>query len=216
MRTKDRIVEVAIWLFNEKGTKAVTTNHIAAAVGISPGNLYYHFRNKEDIIRAAFLMMVDFMEAESSWGSGGFVLPSLSNLDALFQKLFAVHWEYRFFFRELGALTNRDRELKTAFSQLQTKRLREIENSIRAFMDAGILKPIDEATVDFLKKSFWVFGNFWHSFVEAGGEEITVAGVEEGIEMLRNLLRPYLSKSTLRGYLKGMDTSDIREEEDRL
>ena len=57
MKTRDKIIHTALGLFNEQGTKAVTTNHIAAAVGISPGNLYYHFRNKEDIIRAIFEQM---------------------------------------------------------------------------------------------------------------------------------------------------------------
>jgi AcrR family transcriptional regulator len=48
---------LAIQLFNEQGTTVVSTNHIASAIGISPCNLYYHFRNKEDIIRAIFEQM---------------------------------------------------------------------------------------------------------------------------------------------------------------
>ena len=54
MKTRDRIIHSATELFNDQGERNITTNHIAAHLGISPGNLYYHFRNKEDIIHSIF------------------------------------------------------------------------------------------------------------------------------------------------------------------
>jgi AcrR family transcriptional regulator len=57
MSTRDRIIETAVNLFNDCGTRRITTNHIARAAGISPGNLYYYFRNKEEIIRAVLDLM---------------------------------------------------------------------------------------------------------------------------------------------------------------
>ncbi len=195
MKTKDRIVDVAIRLFNEKFTKAVTTNHIAAAVGISPGNLYYHFSNKEEIIRAVFSRMVDFIEGGASYGSGCRVSPSLSSLEEFFQKVLALHWEYRFFFLELNSLLNSDRELKSSFNEMQKKRLKEIEVSIRAFIDAGILVWMEESTIEFLVKSMWIVSIFWLSFLETGDGEITLSRLEEGIDMMRNLLHPYLTGS---------------------
>ena len=49
MKTKEKIINTAVELFNNHGTKSITTNHIAKKIEISPGNLYYHFKNKLDI-----------------------------------------------------------------------------------------------------------------------------------------------------------------------
>ena len=54
MSTREKILDTALALFNKEGTAAISTNHIAEAAGISPGNLYYHFRNKEEVIRELF------------------------------------------------------------------------------------------------------------------------------------------------------------------
>jgi AcrR family transcriptional regulator len=51
MSRKDEILNVALKLFNETNIQATTTNNIAKAMGISSGNLHYHYKNTEDIIR---------------------------------------------------------------------------------------------------------------------------------------------------------------------
>ncbi len=49
MSTKLKILETARKLFNESNTQTATTNHIAKAMGISPGNLHYHYKNREEM-----------------------------------------------------------------------------------------------------------------------------------------------------------------------
>ena len=123
MKTRDKIINTAIHLFNDQGTKSVSTNHIAAAAGISPGNLYYHFRNKEDIIRAIFEQMdiygmeqylLIFHEAQQG---------SLEAIEQTFVMIQKFNWRYRFFKRELTALIMNDGILKDKFHQTHRKML---------------------------------------------------------------------------------------------
>lgn len=66
IKTYDRIIQESLKLFNEQGERSITTNHIAAHLGISPGNLYYHFRNKEEIVYQIFLMYREFINQRLS------------------------------------------------------------------------------------------------------------------------------------------------------
>ena len=79
MPNRERLLDTAPGLFNERWTAVVYTNHIAAAASISPGNLYYYFRNKEEIVRALFERLFDAVEhlADLCWLISEFWLPSL-------------------------------------------------------------------------------------------------------------------------------------------
>jgi len=117
---RERIIEAARELFNERGAHAVTTNHIAAHLGISPGNLYYHFGNKEEIIRAIFPR---FIEAAQQT----IVLPR--NRDVTAEDVGRYHlagiemlWEFRFLSRDPAGLMARDPSLTEAFAA-QRKRM---------------------------------------------------------------------------------------------
>ena len=108
---RDRILEAAIALFNARGVRDVTTNHIAEHLGISPGNLYYHFGNKEEIVRAIFPRIDAAVHAAVALpGPEGitpdrlaaYYLAGLENLSA-----------YRFFFADVAYLVGRDPELAT-------------------------------------------------------------------------------------------------------
>lgn len=50
MSTRDKIMDVALHMFSERGYEAVSIRDICGKVGIKESTLYYHFKNKKDIL----------------------------------------------------------------------------------------------------------------------------------------------------------------------
>ena len=97
---RQRILDASIELFNTSGTIAVTTNHIARHLKISPGNLYFHFADREEIVRELFKGLRE--ETYRVWDGAGHDPLSFLN------ESFEVFWRYRFFHREMYHLRRQD------------------------------------------------------------------------------------------------------------
>ena len=197
MKTSDKIIETAIRLFNEQGTKAVSTNHIAAATGISPGNLYYHFRNKEDIIRAIFEQMdtyglIQYQGVLDKFGPG-----TLAAMEQTFVMIQEFNWRYRFFKRELTALIMNDALLKERFHTTNSQMLAIIRNSIECSISEGSIKAMDEAEIGHFTDAVWLLALFWLNYLEVGGEEVNETSLKRGNDVLRMMMRPYLNEDAV-------------------
>ena len=118
MNTKERIIATAIDLFNLHGTKAISTNHIAKEMGISPGNLYYHFRSKNDIIRSISDNFSN--ELGSVFNIQLDTIPDFSsNLTTLFNRFFKIQQSYQFLFLEGVHLTKQDSRVLDNYTKLR-------------------------------------------------------------------------------------------------
>ncbi len=189
INTRRRILETAIRLFNEKGTKAVTTNHIAAAMGISPGNLYYHFRSREDIIRAILDVMDECGFAAVKHVERETAPISLEGLERKFRVIQEINWKFRFFKRELLALIMNDPALKKRFKKSHDAILFMIKDSIHRAMEAGLLKKMDEAEIDLLAHELWLVILFWLNYLEISGMKVTKKTIARGNDILRDILK---------------------------
>ena len=189
--TRGRVVAAALRLFNERGTAAVSTNHIAGEAGISPGNLYYHFRNKEEIIREIWARL-DVLWGEAYAMPAGRA-PTLGDLRAMMEGTYAVLWEYRFFYRELGALTRRDPELARRYLEVRGRGLRGTEGLLRGFVEAGVLEEAEDDALPELARVLMLMAEYWLPFEEAGGEELGPERVREGAGLMMRVLEPRLT-----------------------
>jgi AcrR family transcriptional regulator len=190
---RERIIETAIELFNARGTKVVTTNHIAAAMGISPGNLYYHFRNKEEIIRAIFAQMHEvgtreYRAINAVRGPG-----TAETMIETFIMIQRFNWRYRFFKRELTALVMADPLLGEQFVTSHRANLAMVDAALERSIAQGFLKPIAESVRKLLAEQVWMMTLFWLNFLEVNGEEVNDSTLERGIKHLQLMLGAYLT-----------------------
>lgn len=160
-RTRERILETALRLFNEYGEPGVTTTAIADEMNISPGNLYYHYHSKDKIVEALFFAYRDEIEhtltapesrpvhAEDAW----------LFLHLVFE---AIH-KYRFFYRDINELVSRHRVLETQFKRILAHKKRTAANILQGLVEAGEMTagPMD---VEALAVNMTVLATYWLSY----------------------------------------------------
>lgn len=209
--TKDRIVTAAVELFNASSVGAVTTNHIAAHLGISPGNLYYHFANKEEIVRAAFERMN--ADADGLWQtSSGDKFDPLA-LQRIVVGNLQLYARYIFFARELASLLRADKDLRDRHSEISARRMDQLVASLRPLIAAGLLRDVgDDDDLRSLAESAWMIGLFCVPYAETVDEgpsgtsstsstsgksakargARTRAALERGALLVLHLFKPYM------------------------
>ncbi len=192
LATKEKILAAALKLFNEKNTQAATTNHIAAALGMSPGNLHYHFKNREAIVFALYERMLSkSVLARSS-------LPAtITQVHEHQLYLAQVYWTYRFFNRELLFLLSRDPELKTRYIKENIAHKQRIRIVLEQLSANGYLDiPADHVYTQ-LADTVLLCNRFWHSHLETLGIEVDEANLAEGFGHIEGAMRPYLTAKAL-------------------
>ena len=126
--TRQRILDASLAMFNAQGEPHVTTNHIADELEISPGNLYYHFRNKDDIIEQLFARYEERMDVALTAPVDR--LPGLEDIWLQLHLVFECIWDYRFLYRDLVEILSRNRRLRIRFARL----LKRADDSAHAVM----------------------------------------------------------------------------------
>jgi len=164
--TRERILEASLELFNSQGERSVTTNHIAAHLGMSPGNLYYHFRNKQMIIAELFAIYKAQVD--------GFLrLPSARPLTVedktvYLEALLAAMWQYRFLHRDMEHLLAADPQLAEDYRQFARRSLDSAQAIYRGFVEAGVLRMSPEQTEE-LAINAWIILTSWVQFLGTVG-----------------------------------------------
>ncbi|CAH0524434.1 TetR/AcrR family transcriptional regulator [Vibrio hippocampi] len=189
MKTRDRIVHTALEMFNSDGERNVTTNHISSQLEISPGNLYYHFRNKQEIVREIFSLYSKELIERFSPVQGQ--QESLGLLKHYLDSIFTLMWKYRFFYANLPEILQRDPELHTDYINVQDRLQGNLINILKAFVDMNLL-ALKEKELKSLVVTLHLMAVSWLSYRSAMSPKtrITEEVVQQGMLQMINAVKP--------------------------
>ena len=192
MKTKEKIITTAIKLFNLHGTKAISTNHIAKEMGISPGNLYYHFRSKNDIIRSisnnfnrelgtVFRIKLDTV---SDFGD---------HLKALFNKFFQIQQSYQFLFFEGVHLAKQDHVLLDNYTKLRSLIKKGYHELLSNLVKIKIMKKQSLNIIDDLLDTQWIIMWYWINHTILDRNIYDDFQIKKGVKLSFSIIKPHLT-----------------------
>jgi AcrR family transcriptional regulator len=193
-RTAERILDVTLELFNRFGEPNVSTTLISSGLKISPGNLYYHYPAKEELINALF-DRYDRPLAELLNAAGG--VRDVEDAWFFLHTLFELIWEYRFFYRDLNDLLSRNRRLETEFQAVLKNKARAFRAMLDGMSRTGAVE-IDSRQVEATATSMVVVLTYWlsYEYVRDPRRALEPEGAQQalvrGAHHVLHLLVPYL------------------------
>src|SRR5471032_2288646 len=159
-RTAERILEVTLDLFNRFGEPNVSTTLISAELHISPGNLYYHYPAKDELINALFDRyekgLNELLHAADN-------VRNVEDAWLFFHMLFELIWQYRFLYRDLNDLLSKNRRLETHFQFVLKNKSRAVE-AVLDGMNRSSEVRLDRRDLPSVATSMVVVLTYWLSY----------------------------------------------------
>ena len=197
-RTAERILEVTLDLFNRFGEPNVSTTLISAEMGISPGNLYYHYPAKDELINSLFAAferaLNDLLQAAEG-------VRNVEDAWLFFHMLFELIWQYRFLYRDLNDLLSKNRRLETHFQFVLKNKSRAVAQVLDGLTRGNAMR-IDRREAEPVASSMVVVLTYWLSYEyvrdprRALEPESAGAALSRGAYHVLALLMPYLEPAS--------------------
>ncbi|WP_213952830.1 TetR/AcrR family transcriptional regulator [Variovorax sp. dw_954] len=216
-RTAQRILEASLDLFNRFGEPNVSTTLVAAELGISPGNLYYHYPAKDALINRLYedyeLELNELLHASEG-------VNDVEDAWFFMHSLFELIWRYRFLYRDLNDLLSKNRLLETRFQLVLDNKARAIRTLLAGMARADNLE-IDLREVEALSRSMVVVLTYWLSYEYVRNPREALEPAHAQAALLRgglhtlHLLAPYLAPLQ-RSYLLTLSDAYAPDEDEAL
>lgn len=189
-RTRERILEATLSLYNELGEPNVSTTLIASEVGISAGNLHYHFRKKDQLTGALLDRFVDELDEllpPEQWRAG-----DVEDAWFLLHMIFEAIWRYRFLFRDLSGIMSRDRRAGHRLTAVFGRSVEASRGIALGLAQSGVLVATP-AELEALAENVTVMTLYWLSYDNVRYPRAqSGASIARGIYQVLMLFAPFL------------------------
>jgi len=189
-RTRERILETSLRLFNQFGEPNVTTTVISDEMNISPGNLYYHFRNKDEIIGEIFRVFE--REIEGTLAAPEKRASDVEDTWLFLHVLFELIWKYRFLYRDLNDLLSRNRIIETHFRRILEHSVRNAALLCKGMVAVGQMRA-GEREIEALATNMVVVSTYWlsYEYVREPRNPVEGPALGRGVHQVMAMLAPY-------------------------
>jgi AcrR family transcriptional regulator len=197
-RTAERILEVTLDLFNRFGEPNVSTTLISAELNISPGNLYYHYPAKDELINALFMRYERELETLLSAADN---VRNVEDAWLFFHMLIELIWKHRFLYRDLNDLLSKNRKLETHFQSVLQHKGQAMRTVLAGLQHGGALR-MDAREAGPAANSMVVLLSYWLSYEYVRDPRHALEPERAGAALMRgafhvlSLLLPYLEPAS--------------------
>lgn len=199
MKLKEKIILKAVELFNEGGVAHVSPNQIAKALGISSGNLTYHYKKKEILIQAIYEKMdedsLDYLDLK------GYI--TLDDFRKSLLKFQEFQKKYSFFFHDMVFITRNYPEVGKLYEATTFRRFQQGRQLFDYYIATGRMKPeTDGFNYDYAIHAIWMVGAFWTTQEMIMTSSSPIQKPTDMVEMSWYMLLPYLTEKGKEEYLQ--------------
>ncbi len=198
MKRRDHILVVSLALFNSEGEANLSAVDIANELDISPGNLYYHFKGKEEIVSELYeqfeagfeLLLQDGMET----GAG------LEEYWLYLYVIFEHIYNFRFFFRNITDLLQKYQSIEPRFRRLMEKQSRWVRQLLTGLLEEGVIvhPHLAEERIERLTDSIMLLFTHWFQFQNLRNRKLDQHDfIQSAILQIMTLLAPYMGGQQL-------------------
>ncbi len=191
--TKEKILTTALALFNKNGLSKITLRTIAKKMGISQGNLNYHFKKREEIIETLYFNLVNDIDLKMSKHQDNEI--SIEFLLNLCTSIMDDFYKFRFFLLDFVQIIRENKVIKAHYFELSKIREKQFSVLFNILIKKGIIrKEILHNEYTFLYKRFQILGDFWISSAQVTRARISVKMIAEYATIINQSIYPYLTE----------------------